>query len=252
MTSSAASTQFSDPHLVAIFDTINSIEGYGGFYLDLARDLAPRTILDIGCGTGLLTCKLARQGYKLVGLEPASALLDQARRRQRCEGVRWVQGYADPLSLSDVKADLAIMTGHVAQFFLKDDVWGKTLKTIREVLNPGGYVAFETRNPLIPPFAGWPTQIEPKVVVDPVAAEVSWWFRMLRNEGRKVQYELHYRFERSGEEVVSTDELIFRSRDEIAQSLADAGFSVKDVFGDWDRSAASVTSPEMIFVAQRS
>jgi SAM-dependent methyltransferase len=251
MTTNAASTQFSDPRLVAIFDTINSIDGYGGFYLELAGKLAPKNILDIGCGTGLLICELAKRGFRLIGLDPAAALLDQARRRKGCEGVRWVLGYADSSSLSDIKSDLALMTGHVAQFFLEDDVWGAALRAIHEALTPGGHLAFETRNPLTPAFAGWPTEARPRVVVDPIAGDVSWWFKILRKEHRKVQYELHYRFGRSGEEVVSTDELIFRSRDEVAQSLIEAGFSVAKVFGDWDRSALGTTSPEMIFVAQR-
>jgi hypothetical protein len=47
------------------------------------------------------------------------------------------------------------------------------------------------------------------------------------------------------------NELIFRSQDEITRSLSDAGFSVEHVYGDWDSSPASATSPEMIFVATK-
>jgi SAM-dependent methyltransferase len=250
MTTDAGSAQFSDRRLVAIFDIINSIEGYKGFYLDLARELAPRTILDIGCGTGLLTCELAKQGYHMVGVEPSAPLLVQARQRQGCENVEWIQGYVD--KLNDVHGDLAIMTGHVAQFFLSDEAWQEALKSIHLALNLGGYVAFESRNPLIPPFAGWPTADAPATVVDPVVGSIGWWVELLRSEDRKVRYELHYHFLRTGEEVVSTDELIFRSRDEIVQSLSQAQFYVEQVFGDWDRSPVGEAHPEMIFIASRS
>jgi 2-polyprenyl-3-methyl-5-hydroxy-6-metoxy-1,4-benzoquinol methylase len=91
----ALSAEFSDARLVAIFDTVNSIEGYKDFYLDLAAELAPRFVLDVGCGTGLLACELARRGFQLVGLDPSPALLGKARRRPGCENVRWVEGYID-------------------------------------------------------------------------------------------------------------------------------------------------------------
>ena len=96
MTTSAASTQFSDPRLVAVFDTINSIDGYGDFYLDLAEELAPQTILDIGCGTGLLICELAKRGFKLVGLEPAAALLTRlvGKAAKACDGCKVTQTQA--------------------------------------------------------------------------------------------------------------------------------------------------------------
>ncbi len=143
------------------------------------------------------------------------------------------------------------MTGHVAQFFLTDEDWRQALKAIHFAINSGGHIAFETRNPLVPPFEGWPIGDAPEMVVDPSAGPITWWFKPLRAEDRRVQYELHYRFERIGEEVVSTDELIFRSQAEIVQSLKDAGFSLDNVYGDWDRSAVGAKSPEMIFVARR-
>ena len=244
----AASTQFSDPRLVAIFDTINPIDGYRDFYLGLAKELAPRTILDVGSGTGLLSCELSRRGHHVVGVEPAPALLDKARQRGGCDNVRWVQGYVT--ELSDVRADLAFMTGHVAQLFLTDEGWQEALLAIRQLLNQGGHLAFESRNPLIPPFQGWPTRDAPVVAVDPVAGEIAWWFKLLRTDENRVQYELHYHFARSGEEVVSTDELKFRSREEIGQSLTDAGYLIDHVFGDWDRTGVGAASPEMIFVAR--
>ena len=52
--------EFSDPRLVAVYDTVNPIAEYETFYLDLAAKLSASSIIDIGCGTGLLTCSWAR------------------------------------------------------------------------------------------------------------------------------------------------------------------------------------------------
>src|ERR687886_669697 len=58
-------SEFSDPRLVAIYDTVNTIAEYEAFYIDLARRLSASSIIDIGCGTGLLTCELAKRGHRL-------------------------------------------------------------------------------------------------------------------------------------------------------------------------------------------
>jgi hypothetical protein len=64
-----------------------------------------------------------------------------------------------------------------------------------------------------------------------------------------VRTEIHYLFAHSGEELVSTNELRFRTRAELGRSLSDSGFSVESVLGDWDGRPADPASHELIFVA---
>jgi hypothetical protein len=74
-------------------------------------------------------------------------------------------------------------------------------------------------------------------------------------DGALVRSEVHYRFPASGEELVSANELRFRTRSELTQDLARAGFSVQHVFGGWDRRPARPENPasaELIFIAARS
>ena len=171
-------SEFFDPRLVAIYDTVNPIAEYETFYLELAARLSARSIIDVGCGTGLLTYELAKRGHKMIGVEPARAMLDIARRRPYGTAVRWIEG--DVSKLSDVQADLAIMTGHVAQFFLDDESWQAALAAIHEALRPGGHLAFESRNPLVQPWADdriechpdWPSPTSRRTVDDPAAGRV--------------------------------------------------------------------------------
>lgn len=113
--------EFYDPRLVAVYDAVNPIAEYETFYVGLAAELSASAIIDIGCGTGLLTCELAKRGHRLIGVEPSKAMLDVARRRACGKRVEWIEG--DALSLGALGVDLAIMTGHVAQFFLDDEGW---------------------------------------------------------------------------------------------------------------------------------
>ena len=296
-------SEFSDPRLVAIYDTVNPIGEYKTFYLELAAKLAgdrgTLSIIDLGCGSGQLTCELAKQGHHLIGVEPSDAMLGLARKRATNElaeplaadstrpsqsrsisPVKWLHGGAQ--NLGAFEADLAIMTGHVAQFFLEDESWQQALRSIHGALKPGGHLAFECRNPLVQPFLrasrqmaqresqisqlvsensdcseqsehiDWPSDTNRRKVFDPLAGAVEWWFQLLSVEGDRVLYEIHYLFESSGEKAISVNELRFRTRDELQNSLIDAGFTVECVYGNWDFQLADGDSPEFIFVARRS
>jgi hypothetical protein len=110
-------------------------------------------------------------------------------------------------------------------------------------------VAFESRNPLTRPWTAWTPQASRRTVEDAVVGPVEVWFQDPEVDGDLVRYEIHYLFARSGEELVSHTELRFRTRAELSRSLSDAGFSVENVFGDWDGRPADAASRELIFVA---
>src|SRR5262245_34286583 len=134
-----------DPRLVELYDIENTRGADTDFYVGLAADLDARTILDLGCGTGLLTRELAVDGRQVIGVDPSPAMLAYARRQPGADRVRWVEG--DASAVGTPAADLATMTGNVAQVFLDDAEWAATLRAIHTALRPGGRLAFESRNP---------------------------------------------------------------------------------------------------------
>ena len=81
----------------------------------------------------------------MIGVDPSPFMLAAAREKPGAEGVQWIQG--DAADLGRPEADLAIMSGHVVQFILKDEDWLETLARVKEALKPGGYLAFESRDP---------------------------------------------------------------------------------------------------------
>ncbi len=94
-------------------------------------------MLDVGCGTGCLAVLLAQRGLEVVGLDPASASLDVARRKPGADRVRWVLG--DALSaLPPLEVDAVTMTGNVAQVFLDDLDWRAVLEASFASLRSGG------------------------------------------------------------------------------------------------------------------
>lgn len=82
--------QYVDPRLVELYDSDNSSRADTEFYISLAAELDAHRILDLGCGTGLLTRELATEGREVTGVDPASAMLVYARRQPGAERVQWL------------------------------------------------------------------------------------------------------------------------------------------------------------------
>ncbi len=267
-------SEFSEPQLVAIYDTVNCIDEYKDFYIELAKKLSATTIIDIGCGTGLLTYELSKQGHKLIAIEPSLAMIERTLERVYDSPIRFIHGGVENLdslgALEETKtlnADLAIMTGHVAQFFLNDADWQAALSSIYKALKPGGHFAFECRNPVVQPWfkesaaidatnhaahIDWPSATNRRTVHDQTAGDVEWWAQLIAVNGNRVSYEIHYFFPGTGDKLISINELRFRDRNQLEKSLVDAGFVIEKVFGNWDFSLADSMSPEFIFVAGRA
>jgi SAM-dependent methyltransferase len=242
--------EFTDPRLVAIYDTVNSYDPdtQPRFYSELASEVGANSVLDLGCGTGLITCELARRGYRMIGVDLAAAMIDIARRRPNCGGVQWM--VRDASRLGTPNADLAIMTGHVAQFFLTDESWGIALTGLHDALRTGGTLAFESRNPGAREWEHW-TRAARSSAEDPDAGRITYWTQFEDLDDRVVSYTIHYAFEASGERLQSPGKLRFRSQEELTESLAHAGFAVERVYGDWDRRSVDATTRELIVVAKR-
>ena len=65
-----------------------------------------------------------------------------------------------------------------------------------------------------------------------------------------VTHAIHYRFD-TGEKLVSTASLRFRSADVLRSSLATAGFAVEHVYGGWQRQPEGAGDGEFLVVARR-
>ena len=237
---------YTDPRLAAVYDPLNPSADDIVFYLDLAGK-TPKTVLDMGCGTGRLACDLAARGHRVTGADPAAAMLDIARNRPGGDKVTWIETRAADLAV-DTRFDLVIMTGHVFQVFLDDQDVRATLRNLYLHLAPGGRVAFETRNPAVREWTEWtPEQTRERVNVAGVGA-VEVHYDVRPAAGPFVTFETHFRFA-DDDIVIAPTTLRFMNRDELAMFLADAGFTDATWYGDWDRSAVSPTSPEIIVIA---
>jgi ubiquinone/menaquinone biosynthesis C-methylase UbiE len=112
------------------------------FYRELARDVKARggSVLEVACGTGRVTLRLAQDGVDIVGADLDEEMLKVAR--QKSEGLpnlRWVQADMRTLDLGQVFG-LIIIPGHAFQFMLTPEDQLKALEAFKRHLEPGGIV----------------------------------------------------------------------------------------------------------------
>lgn len=235
---------FSHPRLAPICDAFDGDRVDLDFYVDLANELGAYTVLDLGCGTGCLAIRLAAAGRSVVALDPAEASLKVASAKEGAEKVSWICGRAS--ALPEFGADLAVMTGNVAQVFLTDDAWARALEAIARVLRPGGHLAFETRRPELRAWLDWAGQSGPVDVEVPGIGMVQRQLEVTAVSLPYVSLRYTYRFASDGVLLTSDSTLRFRSRGEVEADLAAHGYRVVDV-----RDAPDRPGREYMFVVQR-
>ena len=240
-----ADAHFEVPRLAELYDPLDPDRRDLGAYAAMAGEFGARTVLDIGCGTGTLACLLAGRGLEVTAADPAAASLEVARRKPGAGRVRWVR--AEATALPRVQADLATMTGNVAQVFVTDEEWAAVLGAVHEALRPGGRLVFESRDPARQAWLGWNRDQTYRGTVLPDAGPVQTWADLTKVEGSLVSFRTTFVFGSDGAVLTSDSTLRFRGRGELADSLTAAGLVVDEV-----RDAPDRPGLEFVFIARKA
>jgi SAM-dependent methyltransferase len=236
---------FAHPRLAPVYDAFDGERGDLAAYVSIAAELGADRVLDIGCGTGCLALLLAEDGRTVVGVDPAWASLEVAKSKDKTGTITWIHG--DATKAPTFNADLAVMTGNVAQVFLTDDDWKQAVGAIRAALRPGGYLAFETRRPERRAWEEWAADTGPLILDVPGSGPVEQRREVTRVSLPFVSLRCTYTFLADGAVITSDSTLRFRSRDEVESSLTASGFRVLDV-----RQAPDRPDREFVFIAERT
>lgn len=127
--------------------------------------------------------------------------------------------------------------------------WAAVLHDARRCLRAHGVLAFESRNPQARAWAGW-TRAATLRVVESGGSAVEFWHETVEVDLPRVTYDTFTRDLAAGDVVVNRDVLAFRSYDTLVASLADAGFAVDAVVGDWAGGPVTADAPEIVVVAR--
>jgi SAM-dependent methyltransferase len=251
-----------------IAELYDYIPGYAGrpdldFYLDYAR-AAEGKILELGCGTGRLLIPIAAAGCEIVGLDLSEHMLAKCREKLQDqpeevqERARIVQGDMTCFDLGETFG-LITVPFRAFQHLISLDEQMACLRCVNRHLTMGGKLILDL------------FQVNLRYVTDPASAEEREDFAGVRLSGGRTLRRTHrlaalHRAEQVNDvEIIHyvtypdghTERLVqvfpFRYffRYEVEHLLARCGFSVAELFGNFDRSPLQDNSPEMIFVAEK-
>ena len=252
---------FDDPLLASVYDDLDPWAASDDFYLGLAREIGG-AVLDLGCGTGRLACRIAAEGLEVVGADPAGGMLGVARSRPGTEAVAWVQSDGQSLRLAR-RFDLITMTGHAFQALLSDADALAVLDTAVHHLKRDGQFVFETRNPAKRAWLSWTPDQTREVVQTPAQGRVEACYdaAAVAETGAEADTGIvgiaqHCRFLDlgldGGLERIGRSRIRFIERDHLAGLLARAGLVAGSWYGDWHRGPFLPTSKEIIAVTRRA
>jgi ubiquinone/menaquinone biosynthesis C-methylase UbiE len=106
------------------------------------RTLRPRSVIDVGCGTGIFADRLERElaPAAIAGCDLSAGMLAQAAARSRRVG--WVRGDSARLPIRRGAID-AVVSTQAFHFFDQPAAWAEFLR----VLAPGGHALVGMINP---------------------------------------------------------------------------------------------------------
>lgn len=235
------------------------------FYRAIAADVKAQggSVLEVGCGTGRVTCQLAQAGMRIMGMDLSPSMLAVARQKsQELSNVRWVEGDMQAFELDEC-FDLILVPGHSFQFMLTPADQVACLTCIRQHLTSGG-----------------------KLVVHLNHDDLSWLGGLVQGQGTGFELKGEYRqnsmkgyvrawtawsYEVTTQTASAIDVWEFIGEDgtvkerqesgtkrlhcvfrfEMEHLLARAGFEVEALYGDFFQRELQDISSEMIWIAHK-
>jgi SAM-dependent methyltransferase len=97
-------------------------------------------VVEVGCGSGLLTRHLVDAGHRVIATDASPAMIDLAREHAKgAEDVRVLVLPDDPLP----EADAVVSVGHVVNYVGERDAVERALVAIACAVQPGGLFAID-------------------------------------------------------------------------------------------------------------
>lgn len=244
--------EFSDPPNYDIEEGGRSASRIA-FYCDLAKTVGG-LVLEIACGSGLVTLPIAAQGLDVTGVDLARPMLEHARKKAEGQGlnIRWVEADARSFDL-EAQYQFIFITGNAFQAFLRRQDQEALLASVRRHLAPEGVFAFETRNPSGHDLTDQPEEEFDQSYISVEGHRVSVSSTQIYDPISQIIYWPSYRRWNDGKRDHEKETHIacrFTHPQELEALLHYNDFQILQQYGNWDKEALSASSPSIISICK--
>lgn len=220
------------------------------FYFQLleAEGLAPRTAVDLACGTGSVALLLAKRGLQVIGVDMSGDMLCQADQkamqmknrpvflRQRLEKLRLPKG-----------VDLAVCALDSLDYIIEPSNCREAIRRVYHVLNPGGCFIFDVNTP------EKLRAMDGQIFLDEDEDVFCLWRGAFDDDTNICTYGMDL-FQRSGgvwHRSVEEHQEYAYSREQLLAYLREAGFTDIEVFADRKAESPAPGEQRMYFKARK-
>jgi SAM-dependent methyltransferase len=223
-----------------------------GFFEHLLHDAPADSVVDVGCGTGEHLSWFSARNFRAYGLEPDRGMFRELERRHwPGQPPTLVPGGVDVLpGAIGESVDLVLCLGNTLPHLPDRAAVQRAVRGMAETLSPRGRIVLQTVN--------FDRVLDERRAAFPVIERVLpdggrlAFFREYDWDALPGRLLFKTRLVTPVGERQSAWPLLPLRREEVVRSLGDTGLSGIRVFGDYDRSPFSETSPACIIVGERS
>lgn len=251
------------------FDTIARY--YDLLYADRADDLemwleltdpVRGPILEVGCGTGRVLIPLAQEGRRVTGIDISEVALDATKAKIAAGGFEKLAQVCladmQTLNLPQKNFSFAFIPINTFMHCLTTTQQRHTLSALHRHLQTGGTLVIDLYHPNPEALleADGRLLLTNQIVDDLTGNTVQWFVARHLEVDQQIQ-NVTFLLDEIGQDGIlrrSTFSFPMRylHRFELELLLHQTGFSVTEIYGDYDLSPFEAESPRMIFVAQKS
>lgn len=244
--------EFTDPPNYDIEEGEQSAERIA-FYCDLAKTF-DGPVLEVACGSGLVTIPIAAQGLDVTGLDLARPMLEHAGKKAEAKGlsIRWVEADARSFELGQ-QYQFILLTGNAFQAFLHRKDQEALLASVKRHLMPEGIFAFETRNPSGHELTDQPEEEFDQTYTSAEGHHISVYFTQRYDPIAQIMYWTSYRrwHDRECDHTRETHIACrFTYPQELEALLHYNGFHIMQQYGNWEKQALTASSPSIISICK--
>ena len=215
------------------------------------RGLPGKTVLDLACGTGSLTCELARRGYEMIGVDLSPEMLAEAVEKSRdVDGVP-PMFLCQPMEKLDLYGtiDACVCCLDSVNYVTEPKKLKKAFERVHIFLMPGGLFIFDVNSPA--KLEG----LDGQVFLDETEDAYCVWRAEFSRRSRICSYfmDIFHLDEETGQWV--RGEELHRERSYTVEALTgflrEAGFRDIKVYGDRKLRSPKPGEDRLFFVARK-